>query len=65
MKLTRRQLALALAAPAAAPASADEQTPPASGDLLKAAQDHVTGNSKILALETVPITTEPAFQFKA
>lgn len=65
MKLTRRQLALALAAPAAARASADEQTPPASADMLKAAQDQITANSKILAAESVPIATEPAFQFKA
>jgi hypothetical protein len=65
MKLTRRELAAALAAPAAALAATEAQTPPASGDLLKAAQDRVTESGKILSLEAVPITTEPAFQFKA
>ena len=65
MRMTRRKLAAALAAPALARPMAAQQTQNAPNDALKAAQDRVTGNSKILYLEKVPITAQPAFQFKA
>ena len=64
MKLTRRQLATALAS-----ATAMAQTQPGPGtaaeDLLQAARDRVKANGEALAKQPVPMATEPAFQFKA
>jgi len=63
MKLTRRELAAALAS-----ATALAQTPaqPASPDaLLQAARDQVKANVAALQQMDVPMTTEPAFSFKA
>jgi hypothetical protein len=76
MKITRRRLAAALAAPALAaampptataqiPAAAPVQTPPPAGDPLEAAKARIKANGDVLAKETVPMSTEPAFQFKA
>jgi hypothetical protein len=67
MKLTRRKLAAALAAPAlvAGRASAAEQAQSPAGDALAAAKARIQANSLALAKATVPMTTEPAFQFKA
>jgi hypothetical protein len=80
MQITRRKLATAVAAampfvgaapllaqtvvPQTPPAS--PQTPPASpDDELKAARDRLKANGDTLAQQTVPMATEPAFQFKA
>ena len=64
MKLTRRELASALAAGAALaqtpskPAATPEQE-------LQAARDRVKALTARLTSEQVPMATEPAFQFKA
>jgi len=64
MKLTRRQLAVALA-PAAALAGAAAQ-PTADDDVeLRAARDRAAANGKTLESQAVPMAAEPAFQFKA
>lgn len=60
MKLTRRKLAAALLAPAAA-----AQTPAPSADPVQAARDRIKANGEILAKIEIPMDTEPAFQFKA
>jgi hypothetical protein len=60
MKITRRKLAAILAAPAAL-----AQTQPPAADPLQAAKDRIRTNGEALAKETVPMSTEPAFQFKA
>jgi hypothetical protein len=73
MQITRRKLAAAVAAAVplvgAAPLLAQTvvpQTPPASpDDELKAARDRLKANGDTLAQQTVPMATEPAFQFKA
>ena len=63
MKITRRKLAVAALAPAAAVLA---QAPPASGEDLNAlAQSLVRANSEILTKAAIPIATEPAFHFKA
>ena len=67
MKMTRRRLAAALAAPALAgsitSAAAEQTTAPA--DPLEAAKARIKVNTEALAKEEVPMSTEPAFQFKA
>jgi len=60
MKLTRRKLAAALLAPAAA-----AQTPQPAADPVQAARDRIKANGDILAKVDVPMDVEPAFQFKA
>jgi hypothetical protein len=68
MKITRRKLAAALTAPALAtamPSSATAQTPAASPDPLEAARARIKANGDALTKESVPMSTEPAFQFKA
>lgn len=62
MKITRRKLALVLAAPAGL-----AQTPPAQApaDPLEAAKNRIKANGDALSKEAVPMATEPAFQFKA
>jgi hypothetical protein len=62
MKLTRRELVAALA-PAAALAQTAQPASPT--DELKAAQARLKANSDALSKLTVPIETEPAFQFRA
>jgi hypothetical protein len=62
MKLTRRDLAAALLAPAAA-AQAQTTTPP--GDEVEAARARLKTNADALAKVDVPMSTEPAFSFKA
>jgi len=71
MKLTRRQLA-ALVAPAAvlAPADVLAQTQPAAApgapqDPLAAAKARIQSTSDALAKLDVPMSTEPAFQFRS
>ena len=60
MQLTRRKLAAALVAPAAA-----AQTQPAAVDEVQAARDRIKANADALAKVELPMATEPAFQFKA
>jgi hypothetical protein len=72
MKLTRRQLAAAIAAAplaSASPAAPLPQAPaapaqPPAGDL-QTARDRIAANSKALAAVRVPMSTEPAVVFKA
>ncbi len=59
MKLTRRQLVIAAAAGSAAAVKAPAQTTP------QTPTDRVRQNADALAKFVIPITTEPAFQFKA
>jgi hypothetical protein len=63
MKLTRRELAAALA-PAAA-AIAQTAAPADAGSDLKAAQARLKASVDALARQQIPMDTEPAFQFKA
>jgi len=68
MKLTRRQVAATIAALASVPAPATPQTQPPSqpqADDLTAARDRLKNNAGALAGVTLPMSTEPAFQFKA
>ena len=62
-KLTRRQLAAAVAALPAARLPA--QAPASGEDLLKQARDQVRRNAGQLGERQVPMATEPAFLFKA
>jgi hypothetical protein len=62
MKLTRRELALALA-PAAVLAQTSVSSTPA--EELKTARERMKANGDVLAAQKVPMATEPAFQFKA
>jgi hypothetical protein len=64
MKLTRRQLAIALTS-AAALAQTPSGPPATPEEELKAARDRVQANGAVLARQEVPMATEPAFQFKA
>ena len=66
MKFTRRKLAAALAAPAAA-ALAQPQAPPSPvpGDELAAARERNAAAAGAVARQEVPMTVAPAFQFKA
>lgn len=41
------------------------QTPAAAEDDLKAARDRIKANGEALAKVEIPMSTEPAFQFKA
>jgi hypothetical protein len=63
MKLTRRQLATALA-PAVALAGTTAQPAATADEELQAARNRVKTNGETLAAVTVPTATEPAFQFK-
>ena len=63
MKLTRRQLAASLAA--APLAMAQQPAAPAAEDLQAAARDRMKNNAGALAAVALPMSTEPAFQFKA
>ena len=67
MKVTRRELAAALAsAPVLAQAQTRPSAAPAAPDgELQAARERIRNNSEALARVAVPMTTEPAFQFKA
>lgn len=60
MKLTRRKLALALVSPAVAAA----QTPPPPEDEVKTAADQLRAAAVALGEREIPISTEPAFQFR-
>lgn len=62
--MTRRDLGLALALPAAA-AAQNPPAEPAKEDLLEAARNQIRNNSAALAKYKIDIALEPAFQFKA
>jgi hypothetical protein len=66
MKISRRRLAASALAPAVALAQNRPAQPPseAPDDLLKNAKDLVRRNGEALAKISIPIATEPAFQFK-
>jgi hypothetical protein len=64
MRLTRRELAAALASSTAL-AQTGPRPPETPDDLLKAAHDRVRAAAELLAKEQVPMAAEPAFQFKA
>ena len=65
-KLTRRQLAgaLAIAVPALAQQPA-ATTPPTAAQDLESARERNRNLAKELAAFSIPMSTEPAFQFKA
>ena len=68
MKLTRRQLAAALAARPFSQAVAGPQGAPprpAPEAELAAARERLKANAETVARVAVPMATEPAFQFKA
>ena len=66
MKLTRRKLAAVLgSATVSAGLQGIGQTPAPAEDLLKTARDRMQANAKAVADHPVPMSTEPAFQFKA
>jgi len=66
-KITRRRLAIAALGSAASLHAAGKQTltPVPSGDLHAAASEQVRKHSETLAKFDLPMSTEPAFQFKA
>jgi hypothetical protein len=69
MRMTRRKLAVAVMAPAAALAAQTSapkppaQTPPA--DSLESARRQIRNNAAALARFDLPMPTEPAFRFEA
>ena len=63
MKLTRRQVASMLASGAAL-AQTPARPPSTPESELQAARDRVKANVDRLAAEPVPMSTEPAFQFR-
>jgi hypothetical protein len=65
MEVTRRKLALTLAATAAIPTIAIAQPPSASDEETQSAHDLMRTNSQALAKVKLPMTTEPPFHFKA
>ena len=64
MKLTRRELAGALTAAAALAQTPPAVTPTPTAELESARQEVQANVAALLQME-VPMTTEPAFQFKA
>ena len=67
MKLTRRELVVAVGSAAAvqALAQAPASQPQPARDFEKEARDNVRRNGETLAQFGIPMATEPAFQFKA
>ena len=63
MKLTRREIVVA-AAGSASVSRALAQSSPAEGDLARTARDNLQRNADTLAKFAIPMSTEPAFQFK-
>jgi hypothetical protein len=63
LKITRRKLAAAALGSAAGFGALAAQTQPE--DLNAAAKEQVRKNSETLAKVDLPMSTEPAFQFKA
>jgi len=64
MRLTRRQLATALAPAVALARNAKPQPAPAPDDELRAARERVRSIGEDLARHDLPMAIEPAFQFK-
>jgi hypothetical protein len=64
MKLTRRQLAVAISATAIAPTHAQPPAAPPADDL-QTARDRMKANAAALAGHDLPMSVEPAFRFKA
>ncbi len=66
MKITRRKLAGSLAAVAVARAAQAQTSQTANaGDRLQTARDRQRANGDALAKFEIPMSVEPAFQFKA
>jgi len=65
MKITRRKLAAAVAASVTAPLLAQAPAPRTPDQELQAARDRMKSNGDKLAAQSVPMSTEPAFQFRA
>lgn len=65
MKLTRRQLVVATGSLAAARALAQSAPQPTVADFAQQARDNVQRNGDALAKFAIPMSVEPAFQFKA
>ncbi len=67
MKITRRRLAASALAPAVAMAQNRPTQPPSEApeELLKNAREQVRRNGEAMARISIPMATEPAFQFKA
>ncbi|MGD0199117.1 MAG: hypothetical protein ABSD27_00045 [Bryobacteraceae bacterium] len=65
MKLTRRELAAALAGGAAALAQAPGNAPETPDSLAQAAAEEVRKQAAAVAKVSIPIQTEPAFAFRA
>lgn len=64
MKVTRRALAQIVLAQAAAP-QVPPTAAPSGDDLLTAAREQTRKNTEALAKVALPMSTEPAFTFKA
>ena len=64
MQLTRRKLAAVLTSGAAL-AQTPATPPQTPDDLLQVARERNKANAAALTAETVPMATEPAFQFRA
>jgi hypothetical protein len=67
MQVTRRKLSKILTAGAAAAAAvkpAPQTAPPAENQDLRAAREELRANALRIALVKLPMSTEPAFQFK-
>jgi hypothetical protein len=54
-----------LAVALAAPALSAQTTPPQSADPMEAAKARIKANTEALAKQSVPMSTEPAFSFRA
>jgi hypothetical protein len=63
MKLTRRELAAVVSATALT--AQTPQRPASPADDLQTARDRIKANGDSLAQQEVPMSTEPAFQFRA
>jgi hypothetical protein len=63
MLVTRRELAAVVSAAAMAQAQTEQRTESPAGEL-QTARDRLKANSELLALQQVPMASEPAFQFK-
>ena len=64
-KLTRRELAAALSAPALLAQTANPPIPKNPDEELKAAREENRRNSEQVAKFPIPMSTEPAIRFKA
>jgi hypothetical protein len=66
MKITRRKLAAAVMGSAAAAVAQQSQAPDATPDAeLAAARSRMQAAAEVLKEQEIPMSIEPAFQFKA